>query len=732
MRHERLQLALERLEGSHWALFERLASAFLSAEFDSLRTTATPSGDEGRDSELFSPEGEPSVVLQYSVAVDWSTKIRKTAKRLRETNEKANVLIYATNQDIGAKGDELRRELRKKYLLALDIRDQNWFLERVSGDARKEAAAEELAGAIVDPLLAQKGVSRAATELSTGEAVAALTYLALQWQDDIRGKGLTKLSFEALVRSVLLGTDSSYRLPRSTVKERIRALLPGHADVQVNTHTDAALRRLTKKAIRHWVKEDEFCLTHDEVQKLNDHLTHATLAEQELKSALRDVVVSILPEGQVGPDLVDQVADKARRVVERFLFERSQAFAIAVSTGQMKTMLAADDLRNSAIQVIGAQGLPKLKDVDWLAVLTAAAGEMLISPAASIQAHLRSLADSYTLLAFLKQTPDVQAAVEKMFSQGEVWLDTSVVLPLFAEELFEDGPGRFTRMVRAAREAGLALYVTSGVVEEVERHMNRSLAFARVGPGEWRGTPPYLVGQYLESGGSPKTLASWLDNYRGSERPLDDIADYLAEEFGIERRELADAAAAAAEPLRLALQSIWYEAHKRRRVGRKGTAIDELALTRLVSHDVECYSGIVQVRKQEKASPFGYSAWWLTLDQTAFELEAPLREALGENPPHSPVMSADFLVNYLAFGPVRRRVTKATEASLPVALEPSIVRYFTPELLEQAEKIRAELRDLPERVARRRVRDFVERAKRRLGPVARAGLRDLDADLIAS
>lgn len=44
---KRLELALELLKPADWSKFEKIASTFLAAEFDDLRTTANPSGDEG-------------------------------------------------------------------------------------------------------------------------------------------------------------------------------------------------------------------------------------------------------------------------------------------------------------------------------------------------------------------------------------------------------------------------------------------------------------------------------------------------------------------------------------------------------------------------------------------------------------------------------------------------------------------------------------------------------------
>ena len=98
------------------------------SDWDNLRTLASPSGDAGKDSALFEPEEEPNVVIQYSVRADWPAKIRATAKTLREKGSQAQLLVYVTNQVIGAKADDLRKELREKYRFSLDVRDRAWFM----------------------------------------------------------------------------------------------------------------------------------------------------------------------------------------------------------------------------------------------------------------------------------------------------------------------------------------------------------------------------------------------------------------------------------------------------------------------------------------------------------------------------------------------------------------------------------------------------------------------------
>jgi hypothetical protein len=191
--------------------------------------------------------------------------------------------------------------------------------------------------------------------------------------------------------------------------------------------------------------------------------------------------------------------------------------------------------------------------------------DVLTSPGAQLRGHLRSLVDAYTLLAFLRETADVQGAVKKMFSHGDIWLDTNVVLPLLAEELVSEDNRKFSTMIKGAVEAGLNLRITPGVLEEVERHMNLSLSCARIPSREWEGQIPFLYSVFVASGRAPDSFPNWIANYRGERRPEDDVADYLRDEFSIKVTSLEEEAREADETLRLAVQEAWQTAHEKRR-----------------------------------------------------------------------------------------------------------------------------------------------------------------------
>jgi len=164
MTYDRLFYALSLLRHTEWSRFERLASTFLADEFPDLRTMASPSGDGGRDGELFASDQDPSVLLQYSVTPHWDDKIKDTITRLKSTSPNITLLIYVSSQEIGAKADALRKMLRVSHGVSLDIRDRNWLCERVSQSEANRDAAESLAQVIVDPVLS-KGSARPGTPL---------------------------------------------------------------------------------------------------------------------------------------------------------------------------------------------------------------------------------------------------------------------------------------------------------------------------------------------------------------------------------------------------------------------------------------------------------------------------------------------------------------------------------------------------------------------------------------
>lgn len=722
MHRNRLNFALKETKSSDWARFEQFASAFLSSEYPAIRTMAHPSGDEGRDAELFSPEGETTVMLQYSVAMAWDQKIKGTAKKIKKNFPHVTDLIYVTNQEIGAKGDEVKKTLRKDYKLRLDIFDKNYFLDRYEGDDHRETVAASFARDIADPILEKDQVlERKPQKLNHNESRAALVFLEMQWEDDSREKGLTKLAFDGLVKMALRNTSSNELMPREEIHKSIIETLANQEQKTVIDETNKSLNRLTKKIINHHTINgaDSFCLKYEEYERLREKLAENAIQDQKLKEEIKKILRAIIPASMISSEDVELVlCDICMLSIEKFLLNRGESFVHAINNGQMDK--------------IGFEGLVEitkvvLNDYDktlrtdaLLNLLAAAVERVLSSPSDSINHHIKGLADSYTMLAFLRETPDVQAAVKKIFSEGEIWLDTSAILPLFAEELLDEEDWQFKKLIKAAHSAGLKLKVTSGVIEEVERHMNRSIACSlNIGTNNWNGSYPYLFSFYIASGAAPSAFNSWVSKFRGTARPEDDVADYINEFFQITMDDISEEVESVDAAYRIAVKEEWIRIHEGRRTNSNS---DNMLALRLAEHDTENFVGVISRRRQKSDIAFGYTSWWLTLDQMAFSISSKVNSNYGGRPQPSPVMSADFLSNYLSFGPTRNRVSKDSNAGLPIALDPALVSYISPELVQIADSVRASSAGLDEHIIRRRVRDALDSARRRIGKITQNGL----------
>lgn len=723
MNRKIFELALEKTRPSDWEYFEELSSSFLASEFPEIRTMASSSGDGGRDSELFSPDGVTYIATQYSVSADWEAKINRTIKRLAENFTNIKVLIYLTNQVIGAKGDSIRQKCLISGV-SLDIRDKNWFLERHDQDDIKYNASERLVNVIAKPILeGETIIEKSRPSLTSLESKAALTYLGLQWEDEKTDKGLTKIVFESLVRAALRNTDADHKLKKEDIYKKIFEYTPSTVADDVKKNVDSALLRLTKKIISHWPKTDEYCLKHEEVLRLRSRLAETEITELEFVKQVENLIRNEREDADhIEESLVEEISSRICRIVDAYMIKSGEAFATSVVNDQV-AVADPNLLNNTIFQDINtfpsnASYMPHLPDIALNVV-----SRILSSDKPSVRVHLKKISDTYTLYSFLQETADVQKVTKKIFSHGKIWLDTTIILPLLAETFKNnESEKKYSKTIGALIKSGIELRVTDGVIREILQHIFISETCSKRPPHQWDGRIPYLYYHYVEQGYDPSKFSSIIELFHGKSRPEDDIEDYLSRNFSIGLESLSKAVGDVDEEVRHAVERLWQEAHSNRR--RDSGNGDNAVTDALVRHDVESYLGIIGLRKSEEISDLGYKHWWLTIDSLAWKIRSNLKTEL-TRPPSSPLMSLDFLSSAMSFGPSRDKIDRSSEQQLPLFLEADAMEYMPRELIEIANKVRSDNKDLPEHVVRRKVRDACDHMKRRYGKVTKAAVEAL-------
>ncbi|MFD6137483.1 hypothetical protein [Isoptericola sp. NPDC060257] len=711
MVNPRLEFALEQIKPADWRHFEKFTSEFLASDFPALRTTASSSGDRGRDAEVFRLDGMPRTMFQYSVTTDWQSKIQDTIKKITENFSGVNRIIYCTNQEIGAKIDQAREDAWNDHGIQIDLRDRNWFIERESDSPARSTAAEELIEAFVLPLLQKRKIVKQITSpLSHDESKVALLQLALNEQDSRSDQSLTKTSFDALVLAALVGTTAEDPRTKEEVAATTSSMLPNAERKQVHALASSALDRLSKKRgpVKHNRIQQNYHLSFEASTEWQSGAAEFLLEQESLEQDLAAALFGVSEELDDAPELLMAESKSLRVGLERLLLERGEAFAHSIiyeNVSETPAVEIADALSGYELS------LTIRTDQAAAAILT-----VLATPSERGRSHLERILNAYTLLAFLQQTPDVQKTLSRIFEGAEVWLDTSAVLPLIGELALDvDDQKPFTRLFRAALDSGLSLYVTGGVINEISHHLDNCIRCVQLGSG-WRGRIPFVLSAYIYSGRSALELQEWIRDIKGDLHPEQDIEESIDELFGIRRQDLAPLSDAAPIELRGAVQNLWLDSHSKR---RRTDAIGHGTVDKLVEHDVENVVGVIEHRRRQKSSPLGYTAWWLTLDRTATRLQSWLRDQLGEDAPHSPAVNPDYFSQMLRLGPLRCAGASVDAPRLPVSIEIRRFENVPAKLLEIARTTRLEYADYGERRIRREVRDALDRARTATGTAPR-------------
>jgi hypothetical protein len=639
----RLAFALKNLEATDWHAFEQFASAFLAVDYPDLRVIAG-TGDKGRDA-VFRDAGS-GVVVQYSIVEGWRSKISDTIATLNANSIELHTLVYATNREIGPKSDDLRRELRRQGV-DLDVIDATYFLARIEKSAETRAAAREICARVVDPLIPSSDAVRN-SPLDTEEMKAGLLYLELLLQDADQHRSLTKLTYESVVLGVLATTTPEQRRSRQEIRAEVARRFPGHHPLRLHQLVDGAIQRLNQKGrVTYQKSTDSFALHY--VERLALLECAARLAEERasVRSEIALIVADCTTELELPTQLAesDAYVDAIEGVIEVVLQRQGNTFVAAFEAGEasLKRLDLVDIVRvvvypkAAALRAASGEGRANVHDLVELGTDTVT--RLMAHPGEAMQIHLRRLADSYTLLAFLQQTPDIQKTVSQLFSRGKLVLDTSTLLPTFVETGLAPEEQAYSNVLRAARSAGIELFVTDGVLNEIETHLARSAACARQAT-RWQGEAPFVYHHWVESWPGKESFDSFVAKFVGA-APAADIADFLQVHLGIQRIDLSDTSRLFDMTTIGRVTEIWRQRKQRRYRG----PVDEMSLDIRLNHDVEMYLGVLAMRKNETREIYGYEAWLVTLDNTAFRMRD-LAASEGIVLLSSPAMHPNFLSKF--------------------------------------------------------------------------------------
>lgn len=228
-----------------------------------------------------------------------------------------------------------------------------------------------------------------------------------------------------------------------------------------------------------------------------------------------------------------------------------------------------------------------------------------------------------------------------------------------------------------------------------------------------------IVDPILKTQGIDVAIRPSMSDAEAKAALLCDLKDYFHRLHQITVSSLEEACEAVSDDFRHAVTEFWIGVHTSRR-SKQDDGFDELAIQRLARHDVENYVGVIGRRRGVPSeTAIGYPYWWLTFDSEAFQILKKINRNLKDYPRHSPVMSPDFLLTYLRFGPKRG---KHVRSHLPVMLEFANYADLPPELVSALQEVRDANSGAPEYVIQRKLRDRLDSLRSHPGSAVSMGL----------
>ena len=309
---------------------------------------------------------------------------------------------------------------------------------------------------------------------------------------------MTKAAYESLVLAVLHGSSHDSAVGRHAIYERLGCLVRDVSSVVLNARIDSALERLSAKhgQLKHIRGTDSFHIAHEESGRIQRgteiFLEEGNSLKQDILAALYLVDSEIVDDDARRDDCVQAIKRLSKNCCSIMVSNLRRA----ISTWRIPET-EKGTLEHLLTEMAFKTHLPNTEAAKVIHLVLAYAAD-------STQEHLLRLLDSYTVLALLKSTPDVQKALRKVFAGETIWLGTSVILPLMAECL-SAGSTPMRDLVKACHLSDIKLRVTSRVIEGVDAHLNVCVAGARsTSTSSFR--LPFLLSEYLLSGRSRDTL----------------------------------------------------------------------------------------------------------------------------------------------------------------------------------------------------------------------------------
>ncbi|MBY8299426.1 hypothetical protein KW538_11025 [Vibrio fluvialis] len=661
---ELVDIALERVEGF---AFEKFAQSFFSV-IDGRDFVPCGGVKDGGADGVFRTERE-TTYYQMTRQENHRSKIRQTVGRLREFNRNVNSLIYVTARSI-PHIDKEEDDLGEELGIRLRIRDRRYISSHINDSAGTISAFYEYLEPYTRFLL---NVQTQGDRFITSPHVkdpSAFVFLQHELSQRQGDKKMIHSLADTMILWALSETDpdNDILMTEQQIKERIFGYFPWVQKV-LQMHIKPRLEHLKgstkdERKIRWYSKAKSYCLPHETRKAIASEATRDETLRIRVHDELK-LVASGLCDADDG--FYDILANGCIEVINKIFERQGLLFSHFISAKpDAEPPLVVSDCIDESIKSYSFSDDNQVNL--YRETLDVLMREVFYNSTLSVREYLKNLSKTYVLLFSLQAEPKVVEYFSNMSVNFRLFLGSDILVKAISERYLNEENQAARNLLKIASEAGVKLYLSECVLQEVYTHLKGTFwefhnhfreMEQYMKPEIIRNCDKILIRSYFYARAENK-VKSWkkyIEQFVTYERMekdegIDDIRRYLVSEYRLKFVPNSD------------LESVCNKEMVKSLANR---LIEE----GIKEHESLAYNTALQIhgvygerRKHGEVSgvsELGYKTWWMTNQTRVLKITNEIVSSNGSEY----TMRPEFLLNFIALSPNCQKVKNSFQNIFP-------------------------------------------------------------------
>ena len=419
--------------------------------------------------------------------------------------------------------------------------------------------------------------------------------------------------------------------------------------------------------------------------------------------------------------------------IHKIFYQQGLEFSNFILHGKSEDSIEKDLRDTIGIVVDQSSVIEKNKEIVKTCLLMAIR-DIVYNGTIEQKKYFQSLSNTYMMMFMLQWNPQIALYFESMASRLNIYVCTSIIIPALSEYYLDEQNRRHWNLLMSAKEAGVKLYITDAIIDELVSHFymiknkyesifKEDEEYYLLNDIDSLYIDEIMIRAYFHAKfrGNVYSFQDFINNFCSPYliNTKEELVDFLKNQFDIQYTtdEYLNVKINTEEHERLSS-----ELEVLKKNANKAQTDAEVILT--------IYKLRERANEASQTGIYGYKTWWLSKDTSTYRV---VEKLFVKKYPVSCYMRPDFLYNYITLAPKKFEVDNMYKQLFPSLIginlsfhmPREISEYIQQEIKEHGSKnparMKAIIRQLTDRLKsdpncrnRRYVEHFLDQQRKTL------------------